>query len=980
MRCSIGANLVLFMFGVAWVGADEMSLDRPQGIAFDIKGHLYIADTGNHRVLEFDEYLRFVRQFGSGEPGDAPGQLDGPMDVAVPTHRSFVVVADSGNHRIALFLMDGSFLKAFGSEGDQPGEFNRPSNVTLDEYGNVIVTDQGNHRLQVFHPNGKLLGLLENRTGACSEEEIDALHAYYQALGRNAEQENLAEKWHRGLPGQLANPGGVFYDEKLGRLFVANGRNGRIEVFDYDSKTGTITRRDPRVGSVARGIAGIYGCGGTPDGGLLVTQANRMAIRRYLNRADLECTTRHYELVETDVYGGVKGFMDLAVSPKNGRVAVVDAGESRVIVLNRGLAVPESPRVNHVTWDGAGITYETRSPAPTQIQLRESPYPLVVDSTYAVEGFGVSETVVIDEGKSKQHSITLTSLNPGTRCYYRLFMPDLRAVPSDGWTREYAVNTLASPGRTGFVRVPVRILLVANVVDPEGLTGESYEPENTMDEAGPDSIPIPQPTSPEDIEQYYLESFREAQLFYWINSRMRYWVDIDLLVDETMYRAGGCPPDAPQWLEDLPQLKEEKSWGKVLREAGAENKLYYGEVVCQAERRWRSEKQEWFYRGSGGSTMGVKYWLDEPHGTSHFRGGSDVAWLFTHEFKHQVESQYRLSGLVREDDRMWFCHFAPRYDDPETDWIEWKWDTAADHGEHWNGIAWQLRHLTRDQYMRNYWGELRTAEDRDEDGIPDDAPELPLDEKRLGSSPEKTDTDGDGLPDMEELLASTWVRSPLVPVRKRLFVPYIRPDLLGPDSDADGIPDGQDPYPIYPYSTTIPRETIKVDGGIADWKQSQTITFRHIGLLPTGHSVDLTVRSCYNRNWLFYSLEIKTEHRGIDFLVDADADGALRGNDNIHIRIRPTGSLNKVQVRLCEAGSWPHMDEDLLRNRDILYAVRSLTDQQEIEIGLPKRPDIGLELEPGEEIGLEVLIDLPEGTRVSVFEPYTIFDSVLADY
>ncbi|MFQ5810823.1 MAG: hypothetical protein ACE5JM_14500, partial [Armatimonadota bacterium] len=517
------------------------------------------------------------------------------------------------------------------------------------------------------------------------------------------------------------------------------------------------------------------------------------------------------------------------------------------------------------------------------------------------------------------------------------------------------------PGEMSFIRMPVMILLLANVVAPENIAADT---------------PPPAPMPAEDVERYYREPFKETQRFYWANSSMRYWIDFDLYVDEAMYRKGEPPEGAPPWYTDLPQVVAARSIKKVIEAAG-EEKLYCGRVTCEAVRRWAPATKTWSYQGSGGGARGIDNW-PQP-GATQFLGGSDVAWLFTHEFKHQVESQYTTSGLVREDDRNWFCHFSPKHDDPNTDKIEWQWDTAADHGEHWDGIAWQMRHMTRDQYMRNCWGELLTAADRDGDGIPDRAPELPLDEHRLGSSPDRADTDGDGVGDMQEVLASTWVTAMNTPIRQRAAVPYIHPGLTRADSDGDGVPDRRDPYPIYPYKPEIPRASVTVDGDASDWEKCQVITFRRRDLGPAGEDVDITVRAAWDGDWLQYCLEVNSPHAGISLVTDNDADGYYVGNDNLYVQIAPDGALASVRMHLCNDNRWPHFDNEheVLEPEELRYASRTDDERQTIEMALPKRPDIGLNLRPGERIGLMVYVRLPSHSLVSVFEPYSIFDSVL---
>ena len=43
-------------------------------------------------------------------------------------------------------------MASLGSTGDLPGQFNRPTNVAVDQTGDIYVTDWLNHRVQVFTP------------------------------------------------------------------------------------------------------------------------------------------------------------------------------------------------------------------------------------------------------------------------------------------------------------------------------------------------------------------------------------------------------------------------------------------------------------------------------------------------------------------------------------------------------------------------------------------------------------------------------------------------------------------------------------------------------------------------------------------------------------------------------------------------------------------------------------------------------------
>jgi DNA-binding beta-propeller fold protein YncE len=94
----------------------------------------------------FDYYGNFRRKFGS--PGQDDGQFNRPAGIALDA-AGHVFVADSGNHRVQVFALNGEFLEAFGQHGMGDGQFQRPIAIGVFA-GNIYVLDYLNNRVQVW--------------------------------------------------------------------------------------------------------------------------------------------------------------------------------------------------------------------------------------------------------------------------------------------------------------------------------------------------------------------------------------------------------------------------------------------------------------------------------------------------------------------------------------------------------------------------------------------------------------------------------------------------------------------------------------------------------------------------------------------------------------------------------------------------------------------------------------------------------------
>ena len=128
------------------------TFNEPWGIAVGPDGSVYVTDTWNHRVQKFSPAGEFITEWGFFGTADAPTGFWGPRGIAVDQDGR-VFITDTGNKRIAVFDADGEFITSFGSPGFELGELDEPVGIAVGLEGEVYVADTWNQRIQMFIPD-----------------------------------------------------------------------------------------------------------------------------------------------------------------------------------------------------------------------------------------------------------------------------------------------------------------------------------------------------------------------------------------------------------------------------------------------------------------------------------------------------------------------------------------------------------------------------------------------------------------------------------------------------------------------------------------------------------------------------------------------------------------------------------------------------------------------------------------------------------
>ena len=143
------------------VVATSTLFNVPSGVAVDPGGNVYVADTLNDRIVKLSPQGQQLKAWGTH--GVKPGQFEQPRALVVD-HREDLLVADTGNHRIERFTTSGHLLAAWGQPGAVPGGLVLPSGIAVDAQDHIYVADQFLHRVQEFTPAGELIRVLGAQT------------------------------------------------------------------------------------------------------------------------------------------------------------------------------------------------------------------------------------------------------------------------------------------------------------------------------------------------------------------------------------------------------------------------------------------------------------------------------------------------------------------------------------------------------------------------------------------------------------------------------------------------------------------------------------------------------------------------------------------------------------------------------------------------------------------------------------------------
>lgn len=436
------------------VGEATLLLTAESGLAVnETSHHIYVADTGNSRIVEFSAAGAFIRAFGAnvgrigvnvcttscqaGTIGASPGSFVTPTFLAIDNSggasNGAVYVVDSATNVISKFESDGTLVSSWGAGGQLDGSsapggpFAQIAGIAIDSSGQLAVLQVEPQRLFRFGQDGSFSDEVETPRGSAARGlSVDGDGNFFKVNGDYSIQ-------------KLAPSGG-----NIGQIDLAGGN--------------TSLAADPATGILYADVGeaiNVYAFNGAGE----VTSSTGSCIPTEFTGCPASDRFGEGALTE----GG-----GLAVDGSSGTVYAVDVGTSTIVVFT-ALTIPDvttNPAEVHTTTT-ATLNGEVN---PDEIPLEECLFEYGETTDYGATvpcedpdagevGTGTAFVAV--------HS-DLTGLTPGRTYHYRLVAANENGTNSESGDQEFFTG--ASIVSTFVSGVSATVATLITEINPNGIT------------------------------------------------------------------------------------------------------------------------------------------------------------------------------------------------------------------------------------------------------------------------------------------------------------------------------------------------------------------------------------------------------------------------------------------------------------------------------------------------------------------------------
>jgi uncharacterized protein (TIGR03663 family) len=223
-------------------------LQEPWGVAPGPGGELFVADTWNGRIQVFDRGGAFIRSWGRFGQTSAPADDDaislyGPRGMVIDED-GHLVVADTGNKRVLAFDQRGGLVATIGGSAAAPVFFDEPTSLARDANHTLLVADAWHQRIVRLDNRRHAIGSWPVpgwRSRSAEDKPAVAVDAAGFVYASDPESGRVLMFTASGqlerilaVPGSgsaAARPTGVAIDPRTKQLLVLDHRGGRLLIY-----------------------------------------------------------------------------------------------------------------------------------------------------------------------------------------------------------------------------------------------------------------------------------------------------------------------------------------------------------------------------------------------------------------------------------------------------------------------------------------------------------------------------------------------------------------------------------------------------------------------------------------------------------------------------------------------------------------------------------------------------------------------------
>lgn len=167
---TLGPSGILFPMQDAYVPIDEVTLpiNGAEELFLAPDGFLYVADTGNGRIIKLDSSFQIVAEFGREH-------LKSPTGLFIDQDGTFYI-ADRGNNAIVILDSAGQLVRSFGRPSEPLFGANReflPRKIVVDARQNLYIVSEGSvNGLVMLNTMGQFIGYFGSNSAEMSLKMI----------------------------------------------------------------------------------------------------------------------------------------------------------------------------------------------------------------------------------------------------------------------------------------------------------------------------------------------------------------------------------------------------------------------------------------------------------------------------------------------------------------------------------------------------------------------------------------------------------------------------------------------------------------------------------------------------------------------------------------------------------------------------------------------------------------------------------------